>query len=150
MKQKPKTNQPNSASLKHSVWPSFWSSPKASTHHFSVPLTALLGNCHHCVVANQAGYKGQGTGPEVFNDSGHERPGQSLLKRLPSWSVLSFVAMWYDDTGYGLFCKAARQQLNPSSRQSSPEPMIPLQLTYFQPAHFPLVQIGLSELISLL
>lgn len=89
-KQRPKINQPTSASLKHHhVLTKFLKSNNRSL----APLTTLLGNCHHCVVADQAGYKGQGAGPKIFNDCRHECPGQSLLKCLPSWSILCFVAM---------------------------------------------------------
>lgn len=56
-------------------------------------LTTLLGDRHHCVVADQAGHKGQGAGPQIFNDCRHECPGQGLLERLPGWGVLRFVAM---------------------------------------------------------
>jgi hypothetical protein len=56
-------------------------------------LTTLLGHRHHGIVADQAGHKGQSTGPQVLDDSRHERPRQSLLKRLPSRSVLRFVAV---------------------------------------------------------
>lgn len=72
----------------------------------SPKLTTLLGHRYHGVVADQAGHKGQGTGSQVFDDCRHECPSQSLFKRLPCWSVLSFVAVRYDDTGNGLFCKA--------------------------------------------
>lgn len=59
----------------------------------SPKLTTLLGHRYHGVVADQAGYEGQGAGPQVFDDGGHERPSQSLFECLPGWSVLGFVAV---------------------------------------------------------
>ena len=85
-KQQSKTNQPNSASVKHDV-------PEDLNPAGLGSLTALLGDRHHRGVADQAGHEGQGAGPQIFNDRGHERPGQGLLKRLPGWGVLCFVAM---------------------------------------------------------
>ena len=121
-KKRPKLYRPNSASLKHHhVLTQFLR--RCEEAAASAPLTTLLGDGHHGVVADQAGHEGQGTGPEIFNDRGHEGPGQSLLEGLASRSVLCFIAMRYDDVRYGLLCEAGGQNQSGVTPRSPGPPL---------------------------
>lgn len=69
-------------------------------------LTTLLSHCHHGVVADQAGNKWQGTGPQVLDYSRHESACQSLLESPAGRRVLGFISVGDDDVGDPLLNEA--------------------------------------------
>ncbi len=68
--------------------------------------TTLLSHSDHGIMANQAGYEGQRTGPQVLYHSRHECPSQGLFKSSAGRRVLCFVAVRDDDIGDPLLSEA--------------------------------------------
>lgn len=69
-------------------------------------LTTLLSHSNHSVMANQAGYEGQRTGPQVLYHSRHECSSEGLFKSSAGRCVLCFVAVRDDDIGNPLLSEA--------------------------------------------